>query len=130
MNRSLRQRFTIRIAILPSLAALLLIAACNSSDASKPANASPVVSAARSPAQMPDENTPAPESTDGFDGKRAFADVAKQVDFGPHPSGSQSIAQVQQYILSQLSSAGCTTDVDAFTSQTPAGEVAMKNILV
>src|SRR5579863_1372482 len=131
MNRSLRQRFTIRIAILPSLAALLLIAACNSSDASKPANASPVVSAAaRSPAQMPDENTPAPESTGGFDGKRAFADVAKQVDFGPHPSGSQAIAQVQEYILSQLSSAGCTADVDAFTSQTPAGEIPMKNILV
>ena len=48
---------------------------------------------------MPDENTPAPEATGGFDGKRAFADVAKQVDFGPHPSGSQAIAQVQEYIL-------------------------------
>ena len=130
-NDSLRQRFTTRIAILPPLAALLLIAACNSSDASRPANASPLVKAAvKSPAQMPDENTPAPEATGGFDGKRAFADVAKQVDLGPHPSGSQAIAQVQQYILSELSSAGCTADVDPFTSQTPAGEVAMKNILV
>ncbi len=130
-NNSLRQRFTIHIAILPALAALLLIAACNSSDASKPANVSPVVSAAaKSPAQMPDENTPAPESAGGFDGKRAYADVAKQVDFGPHPAGSQAIAQVQQYILSQLSSAGCTADIDAFTSQTPAGEIPMKNILV
>jgi Zn-dependent M28 family amino/carboxypeptidase len=79
---------------------------------------------------MPDEDTPAPENTGGFDGKRAFADVAKQVDFGPHPSGSQTIAQVQDYILSQLSSAGCTADIDAFNADTPAGQIAMKNILV
>ena len=125
------RRFRYQAAIWPAFAALMLFAACNSGGASKTSNAAPVVSAAaKSPAQMPDENTPAPESTDGFDGKRAFADVAKQVDFGPHPSGSQAIAQVQEYILSQLSSAGCTADIDAFTSQTPAGEVPMKNILV
>ncbi len=122
--------FRVQAAILPALAALMLFAACNSGGAKTPAS-SPVVNAsAKSPAQMPDENTPAPEATGGFDGKRAFADVAKQVDFGPHPSGSQAIAQVQEYILSQLSSAGCTADIDAFTSQTPAGEVPMKNILV
>ena len=79
---------------------------------------------------MPDEDTPAPEKTGGFDGKRAFADVAKQVDIGPRPSGSQAIAQAQDYILAELSSAGCTTEVDAFNGQTPAGEIAMKNILV
>jgi len=123
--------FRFRTAILATLAAISFTAACNSSDASKASNSAPVVSAAaKKPAQMPDENTPAPEATGGFDGKRAFADVAKQVDFGPHPSGSQAIAQVQEYILSQLGSAGCTADVDPFTSQTPAGEVAMKNILV
>jgi glutaminyl-peptide cyclotransferase len=115
----------------PAFAALTFFAACNSGDAAKTPNSAPVVSAAaKTPAQMPDENTPAAEATGGFDGKRAFADVAKQVDFGPHPSGSQAIAQVQEYILSQLSSAGCTAEVDPFTSQTPAGEVAMKNILV
>ena len=113
-----------------ALAALVAVASCNSSDAVKPASSGPVVSAAaKAPEQMPDEDTPAPEKTDGFDGKRAFADVAKQVDFGPHPAGSQAIAQVQEYILSQLSSAGCSTDVDAFTAQTPVGEVAMKNIV-
>jgi len=134
MKKPLRGRsraFRSRIAIFPALAALSFFAACNSSDASKPSATAPVVSAAaKSPKQQPDENTPAPEATGGFDGKRAFADVAKQVDFGPHPSGSQSIAQVQEYILAQLSSAGCTADVDPFTSQTPAGEVPMKNILV
>jgi hypothetical protein len=119
---------------LPELvcAALLIVAlaGCNSNKSS-PAAGTPLVSAApKVPAQMPDEHTPAPEKTGGFDGKRAFADAAKQVDFGPRPSGSQAIAQVQDYILAELSSAGCTADVDAFNGQTPAGEIAMKNILV
>jgi Zn-dependent M28 family amino/carboxypeptidase len=115
----------------PVLVSLVLFGACNSGDAAKTSPPSPIVSAAAKPAkQQPDENTPAPEATGGFDGKRAFADVAKQVDFGPHPSGSQAIAQVQDYILAELSSAGCTADIDPFTSQTPAGEIPMKNILV
>jgi glutaminyl-peptide cyclotransferase len=104
---------------------------CKSNDAPGDAGRAPVVrAAAKTPRQMPDEDTPAPEKTNGFDGKRAFADVTKQVDFGPHPSGSQAIAQVQDYILAELSSAGCTADVDAFNGQSPAGEIAMKNILV
>jgi glutaminyl-peptide cyclotransferase len=120
-----------RLTMLSAVVAMMFFAACNSGDAAKTSPSSPVVSAAaKSSAQMPDENTPAPETTGGFDGKRAFADVAKQVDFGPHPAGSQAIAQVQDYLLAELSSAGCTAEVDPFTSQTPAGEVPMKNILV
>ncbi len=52
------------------------------------------------------------------------------MSFGPRPSGSQNIALVQDYITSQLSSFGCTVDTDAFYSDTPAGRVAMKNIVV
>lgn len=85
---------------------------------------------ASAPSQIADENTPAPEKTGGFDGKRAFADVAKQVGFGPRPSGSQAIAQAQDYMLSELSSAGCAAETDPFNAQTPTGPVAMKNILV
>jgi glutaminyl-peptide cyclotransferase len=112
---------------------VVALTGCNSSgiESPKPSTKAKVVSAAaKSPKQMPDEDTPAPEKTGGFDGKRAFADVAKQVDFGPHPSGSQAIAQVQDYILSELSSAGCTAGADPFDAETPAGQVAMKNILV
>jgi glutaminyl-peptide cyclotransferase len=87
-------------------------------------------SVAAAPPQMADQDTPAPEKTGGFDGQRAFAHVVKQVGFGPHPSGSQAIAQAQDYILSELASYGCTADIDAFNAQTPAGPVAMKNILV
>ena len=76
------------------------------------------------------EDAPTPETTGGFDGKRAFEHVAKQVGFGPRPSGSQAIAQTQDYILTQLKSDGCTTEVDAFNADTPIGRLPMKNILV
>jgi len=80
--------------------------------------------------QNPADEAPAPEKTGGFDGKRAFAHVAKQVSFGPRPAGSPAIAQTQDYILAEVKSYGCTADVDAFSSDTPAGRIAMKNILV
>src|SRR5271168_2330480 len=52
------------------------------------------------------DDAPPPQKTGGFDGKRAYAHVAKQVGFGPRPSGSPAIAQTQQYLLSELSSYG------------------------
>ncbi len=83
------------------------------------------------PAQVnPADEAPDPVKTGGFDGKKAFAHVAKQVAFGPRPAGSPAIAQTQEYILAELKSYGCTTEVDAFSSDTPAGRIAMKNILV
>jgi glutaminyl-peptide cyclotransferase len=131
MNMIPAVRLLAPCAFLAASLPLLVLAGCKSNDAAGPAAHAPIVSAAaKAAAQMPDEDTPPPEKTGGFDGKRAFADVAKQVDFGPRPSGSQAIAQVQDYILSELSSYGCTPDVDAFTAETPAGEIAMKNILV
>src|SRR5262249_10367038 len=100
-------------------------------DQAQAASAAPFMSAvAGVPPQLPDADTPPPESVDGFDGKRAFEDVSKQVAFGPRASGSQAIAQLQGYLLAQLSSAGCATETDAFNAQTPAGVVPMKNILV
>ncbi len=129
VRRFAGRRFLELLSVFGLVAALT---GCNSNGVESPkaSTKAKVVSAAKSPKQMPDEDTPAPEKTGGFDGKRAFADVAKQVDFGPRPSGSQAIAQVQDYILSELSSAGCTAGADAFNAETPAGQVAMKNILV
>ncbi len=49
--------------------------------------------------EMAGDDAPPPEKTGGFDGKRAYAHVAKQVSFGPRPSGSQAIAQTQEYIF-------------------------------
>jgi glutaminyl-peptide cyclotransferase len=76
------------------------------------------------------DQAPPPDKTAGFDGNRAYAQVAKQVSFGPRPSGSPAIAKLQDYLLAELNSYGCATDVDSFTSDTPAGRIAMKNILV
>ena len=87
-----------------------------------------VRAAASAPAQTADD-APPPDKTGGFDGKRAFAHVAKQVSFGPHPSGSPAIAQVQEYLLSELKSYGCAVETDAFNSDTPAGRLSMKNFL-
>lgn len=95
-----------------------------------PAKSAPFMGAVTAAPPQAADQAPPPAKTDGFDGSRAFADVAKQVSFGPRPSGSPAIAQAQDYILSELKSYGCTTGVDSFSSDTPAGRLPMKNILV
>src|SRR5258708_18896543 len=108
------------------------LAGCKASGKEETAAASqpPFMSAAASvPPQTPDDALP-PEKTGGFDGKRAFAHVVKQVSLGPHPSGSPAIAKVQEYLLAELKSYGCTLETDAFNSDTPIGRLPMKNILV
>jgi Zn-dependent M28 family amino/carboxypeptidase len=97
----------------------------NAAAATEPPFMSTVASA---PPQISD--APPPEKTGGFDGKRAFAHVAKQVSFGPRPSGSSAILQLQEYLLSELRTDGCTVEADSFGSDTPAGRIAMKNFLV
>src|SRR5439155_1167010 len=81
------------------------------------------------PPQFADD-APAPEKTGGFDGKRAFAHVVKQVSFGPRPSGSQAMLHLQDYLQSELQSYGCNVETDAFGADTPVGRLSMKNILV
>jgi peptidase M28-like protein len=101
-----------------------------SNESSRAANQPPVVSADTSNPPQAADDAPPPEKTGGFDGKRAFAHVAKQVSFGPHPSGTPAVAKVQDYLLSELKSYGCTVETDAFSADTPIGRIAMKNILV
>src|SRR5580658_8075600 len=134
---SFTQRTTFYAAV--SACALLAgLAGCKAkADGSQPAAAAkdaPFMSAvttAPPPAQQnPADQAPPPDKTGGFDGKRAFDHVAKQVSFGPRPSGSPAIAQTQDYLLAELKSYGCTAEVDAFNSDTPAGRIPMKNILV
>ncbi len=107
------------------------ITGCKAGGNESPAATShPSLSAAASASTQTADDAPPPEETGGFDGKRAFAHVAKQVSFGPHPSGSPAIAQVQEYLLSELKSYGCTVETDAFSSDTPAGRLPMKDIIV
>jgi glutaminyl-peptide cyclotransferase len=85
--------------------------------------------ASQAAAKQGGDDAPPAEKTGGFDGKRAFAQVAKQVGFGPRPSGSAAIGQLQEYIQNELTSDGCKVDTDSFTADTPVGRLPMKNIV-
>jgi hypothetical protein len=102
----------------------------NGNESKNPAAAQPpfMSTVASAPPQISD--APPPEKTGGFDGKRAFAHVAKQVSFGPRPSGSPAIAQVQDYMQAELKSYDCTVETDSFGADTPVGRLPMKNLLV
>ncbi len=89
----------------------------------------PFMSAVASAPPQTSDDAPPPDKTGGFDGKRAFANVAKQVSFGPRPSGSEAIAKLQDYIQSELSSYGCKPEADDFHADTPIGRLPMKNIV-
>jgi glutaminyl-peptide cyclotransferase len=102
----------------------------NTSSGSSSASTAPFMSAVASAPPQSADDAPPPESTGGFDGKKAFAHVAKQVSFGPRPSGSPAIIQAQDYIQSELKSYGCTVETDSFSADTPVGRLPMKNILV
>ena len=84
---------------------------------------------AGAPPKSADE-APSPDKTGGFDGKRAYEQVVKQLSYGPRPAGSPALAKLQDYLESELKSYGCTVETDAFSAPTPAGRIPMKNILV
>src|SRR6266478_2696516 len=96
-------------------------AAAKSAESSTPAT--------RTPTQQAGDEAPPAEKTGGFDGKRAFAQVAKQVGFGPRASGSPAIGRLQEYLQSELASYGCKVDTDSFAADTPVGRLPMKNIV-
>jgi len=89
----------------------------------------PFMSAVATVPPQTSDDAPPPATSGGFDGKRAFAHVAKLVSFGPHPSGSPAIIQAQDYIQAELNSYGCKVETDSFSADTPAGRLPMKNIL-
>src|SRR6266404_2489879 len=125
-----REALRLRLAICGVLL-LSALAGCkaNRTDDHASAASKPSTSVPTAAPQVADDALPA-DKTGGFDGTLAYDHVAKLVGFGPRPSGSQAILQAQDYITSQLSSYGCTVDTDAFSSDTPAGRLAMKNIVV
>jgi glutaminyl-peptide cyclotransferase len=134
-NAGLRFRMMVKLAGQAALCAgvaLFSLTGCKAkSDEVQGANAAQSAAAAPSgPVDSGALDAPAPESVGGFDGKLAYQHVARQVAFGPRPSGSPAIVQTQDYLLSQLKNYGCTTEVDDFKADTPVGRLPMKNILV
>jgi glutaminyl-peptide cyclotransferase len=100
-------------------------ASASAAAASQPAASQSSAAATAKPA----ESAPPASQTGGFDGAKAYDQVAKIVSFGPRPPASEGIHQVQDYIRAQLQSFGCTVDEDDFHASTPAGPIAMKNII-
>jgi len=90
----------------------------------------PFMSAVAGPAPRPADEAPPAEKTGGFDGKRAYEQVVKQLSFGPRPAGSAALAKLQEYLESELKSYGCAVEADSFSADTPAGRLPMKNFLV
>ncbi len=103
---------------------------CKTSGGSQPPADPPFMAKVAEPQLPGATDAPPAEQTGGFDGKRAYAHVVKQVAFGPRPTGSPAIAQLQDYLQTELKSYGCTIETDSFSADTPAGRLPMKNILV
>ncbi len=64
-----------------------------------------------------------------FNGQQAMEHTKALVAFGPRPSGSPAIQKAQAYIIQQLKTQGWQVTEDNFTSKTPVGAIAMKNII-
>ena len=64
-----------------------------------------------------------------FDSARAWADLQKQVSFGPRPSGTMALQQTREYILAELKKAGIETRQQVFIARTPLGETSMANVI-
>jgi glutaminyl-peptide cyclotransferase len=105
-------------------AALLLLqslAACSQESKTEPASDSKPKAAQKQPVPT--------EIWKEFSGARAFAEVEKQVSFGPRPAGSQALAQARAHLTSVLEANGWTVEPQAFVAQTPHGALQMINLV-
>ncbi len=114
-----------RSASVLALLCCLLTLGCSA----QPQSTSPAPVAQASTAGTPQTDAPPASSTGGFDGQRAYEHVAKLVSFGPRPPASEGMRRAQDYIREQLKSFGCAVEEDDFHANTPAGSMAMKNIV-
>jgi len=64
-----------------------------------------------------------------FSGTAALEFTRKAVAFGPRPPGSPANLKLQAFIEGQLKTLHCQISFDPFTADTPAGRVAMRNII-
>lgn len=62
-------------------------------------------------------------------GARAFEDLQNVVKFGPRPPGSSALEETRRYISMELAADGIEVWHDNFTAATPAGDIAMTNVI-
>src|SRR5258708_7955433 len=89
----------------------------------------PFMSAVAGAPPKPADEAPPADKTGGFDGKRAYEQVVKQLSYGPRPAGSPALVKLQDYLESELKSYGCAVETDSFSADTPAGRLPMRNTL-
>ncbi len=65
-----------------------------------------------------------------FDGAAALAYTRHATSFGERPSGSEALTRTRDWVMSELKPLGGEISLDSFTGQTPAGPVAMANIIL
>jgi len=64
-----------------------------------------------------------------FSGDKAFAEVRKQVEVGPRPSGSPQIEKARTIIEESLRRSGWDVERQSFTAETPRGPLPMINLI-
>jgi Zn-dependent M28 family amino/carboxypeptidase len=64
-----------------------------------------------------------------FDSNRAWEHLRQVVSIGPRPSGSPAIEQTRQYIKGQLAASGVAVAEQKWVDDTPAGKIAMVNLI-
>ena len=117
-----------RVSALALVGTALFLAACSGKGAATTEAAGGAAST--SVASAPQQASPAPEKTGGFDGQRAFQHVSDLVAIGPRTAGTDGNRRAQDYIMAQLKGFGCPVDPESFHTPTPVGEMEMKNIVV
>ena len=72
---------------------------------------------------------PAKQIWTEFSGDKALAHVQALVDLGPRPPGSDAIVRARAYLEEQLESFGWKVREQAFSDQTPRGEMKFVNLI-
>jgi len=78
---------------------------------------------------LPDTAGAKAVASHSFRGTTAYAATERAVSFGERPSGSDAIQKLRAWIASEIKPTGAEISLDSFTGQTPAGPVAMANII-
>ena len=63
-----------------------------------------------------------------FSGEKALAHVQAMVDLGPRPPGTEAIEKTRTYLISQLEATGWKVERQAFSGETPRGQVQFVNL--
>jgi Zn-dependent M28 family amino/carboxypeptidase len=100
-----------------------------------PTSVSPIAPTTGSAVAPTSDSTIAPAGeaqtapTAGFDGKRAWAHLQRQVEIGPRPAGSAALNKARDYITAQLKASGVDSKLQVFIAATPLGETSMANVI-